>query len=117
VGEPISFLKPLSLTHSVIFSSTDTAGRALRAVRERNRLTQDELGHRAGYSRNYIGLVEQGKTTPSVRALFNIATDLGVRPSLLVRRRQQGRKTAEQPEGGGQWNAFGIAETARLYLH
>ena len=61
-------------------------GRVLRAERERKQLSQDELGHRAGYSRNYIGLVEQGKTSPSVRALFNIATALGVRPSLLIRR-------------------------------
>ena len=29
---------------------------------------QDELAHRAGYSRNYIGLLEQGKASPSVRA-------------------------------------------------
>jgi transcriptional regulator with XRE-family HTH domain len=61
-------------------------GRVLRAERERKHLSQDELGHRAGYSRNYIGLVEQGKVSPSVRALFNIATVLGVRPSLLIRR-------------------------------
>jgi transcriptional regulator with XRE-family HTH domain len=67
--------------------STDAVlGRVLRAVRESKHLSQDELGHRAGYSRNYIGLVEQGKTSPSVRALFNIATALGVRPSLLIRR-------------------------------
>jgi transcriptional regulator with XRE-family HTH domain len=67
--------------------STDAVfGRVLRAVRESKHLSQDELGHRAGYSRNYIGLVEQGKNSPSVRALFNIATALGVRPSLLIRR-------------------------------
>ena len=40
--------------------SADAAlGRVPRAVRERKHLSQDELGHRAGYSRNYIGLVEQ----------------------------------------------------------
>jgi transcriptional regulator with XRE-family HTH domain len=61
-------------------------GRVLRAVRESKSLSQDELAHRAGYSRNYIGLVEQGKISPSVRALFNLATALGVKPSLLVRR-------------------------------
>ena len=61
-------------------------GRVLHAERERKELSQDELGHRAGYSRNYIGLLEQGKASPSVRALFNIATALGVRPSLLIRR-------------------------------
>ena len=61
-------------------------GRVLRAVRESKHISQDELGHRAGYSRNYIGLVEQGKTSPSIRALFNLATAVGVRPSLLIRR-------------------------------
>lgn len=67
--------------------STDAAfGRVLRAMRQSKKLSQDELGHRAGYSRNYIGLVEQGKTSPSVRALFNISRALGVRPSLLIRR-------------------------------
>jgi transcriptional regulator with XRE-family HTH domain len=61
-------------------------GRVLRALRATKHLSQDELAHQSGYSRNYIGLVEQGKTSPSVRALFNIATALGVRPSLLIRR-------------------------------
>jgi len=68
-------------------ASTDTLfGRVLRAVRNRKGLSQDELEHRAGYSRNYIGLVESGKTSPSLRALFNLAKALGVRPSLLIRR-------------------------------
>jgi len=66
-------------------------GRVLRAARASKSLSQDELGHRAGYSRNYIGLVELGKASPSVRALFNIATALGVRPSLLIRRAEASR--------------------------
>ena len=77
---------PAGTRKNQIGSADAALGRVLRAVRERTHLSQDELGHRAGYSRNYIGLVEQGKTSPSVRALFNIATALGVRPSLLIRR-------------------------------
>jgi len=77
---------PAGTRKNQIGSADAALGRVLRAVREGKHLSQDELGHRAGYSRNYIGLVEQGKTSPSVRALFNIATALGVRPSLLIRR-------------------------------
>jgi transcriptional regulator with XRE-family HTH domain len=77
---------PASTWKKRVGSADSALGRVLRVVREKKHISQDELGHRAGYSRNYIGLVEQGKTSPSVRALFNIATALGVRPSLLIRR-------------------------------
>jgi transcriptional regulator with XRE-family HTH domain len=79
--------EPFAGTRKRQTGNTDAVlGRVLRAVREKKHLSQDELGHRAGYSRNYIGLLEQGKASPSVRALFNIAIALGVRPSLLIRR-------------------------------
>ena len=75
-------------------------GRVLRAVREKKHLSQDELAHRAGYSRNYIGLLEQGKASPSVRALFNIATALGVRPSLLIRRAETTERSPKASDRG-----------------
>jgi transcriptional regulator with XRE-family HTH domain len=72
---------------NITYVGPDAAfGRVLRAAREGKGLTQDELGHRAGYSRNYVGLVEQGKTSPSLRALTNLAAVLGIRPSVLMRR-------------------------------
>lgn len=86
--------EPFAGTRKRQIGNTDAVlGRVLRAVREKKHLSQDELGHRAGYSRNYIGLLEQGKASPSVRTLFNIAVALGVRPSLLIRRAETSERS------------------------
>jgi len=39
--------------------------------------------------RTYIGLLERGEKSPSLRTLFNLATTLKVSPSALVRKIEQ----------------------------
>ncbi len=56
-------------------------GEALRHLRKRNRLTQDELGRVVGYSREQIARLENGSRLPNmtaVRALFASALGLDV---------------------------------------
>jgi transcriptional regulator with XRE-family HTH domain len=61
-------------------------GRVLRSVRESCGLSQEELAARAGYHRTYIGQLERGEKSPSLRTIFNISSTLQVSPSVLVRR-------------------------------
>ncbi len=58
----------------------------LRSVRESRDLSQEELAARAGYHRTYIGQLERGEKSPSLRTLFNLSTTLKVNPSMLIRR-------------------------------
>jgi transcriptional regulator with XRE-family HTH domain len=66
--------------------SPETAfGRVLRRIRESRSLSQDDLGAKSGYHRTYIGQLERGEKSPSLRTLFNLASTLGAAPSEIVR--------------------------------
>jgi transcriptional regulator with XRE-family HTH domain len=69
-------------------------GHVLRSIRESQELSQEELGARSGYHRTYIGLLERGQKSPSLRTLFDLASTLGVTPSVIVRRTE--RTTREE---------------------
>ena len=69
--------KPLS--HEAAF------GRVLKEIRRRRSLSQEELAAKSGYHRTYIGLLERGEKSPSLRTLFNLAETLEVNPSAIVR--------------------------------
>ena len=68
-------------------SSPEAAfGQVLRQIRAGRSLSQDELAFRAGYHRTYIGQLERGEKSPSLRTIYNLAKTLGVAPSALLRR-------------------------------
>lgn len=64
-------------------------GRVLRQIRTERSYSQEELGFKSGYHRTYIGLLERGEKSPSLRTLFNLAATLKVTPSVLVRKIEQ----------------------------
>lgn len=70
---------PLGL---VEFSSVPTIeqqlGRRIAQLRQRGHLTQAELAEAAGYSEDFIGLVERGINAPCVSGLARIAKALRV---------------------------------------
>jgi transcriptional regulator with XRE-family HTH domain len=66
-----------------------TFGRSVRALRIRKRLTQEELGNRAGVSRGVIARIEQGRAARvTVATLERVASALGAR--VLVKLLWQG---------------------------
>ncbi len=60
-------------------------GRVLRELRRKRGVSQEELGARSGYHRTYIGQLERGEKSPSLRTLFNLAATLQVAPHLIIR--------------------------------
>jgi transcriptional regulator with XRE-family HTH domain len=66
-------------------SSEIAFGRELRNLRLKRKISQEELGARSGYHRTYIGQLERGEKSPSLRTLFDLAATLDVLPSILVR--------------------------------
>jgi len=60
-------------------------GVAMRRIRLKRGLSQQSLADRSGYHRTYIGLLESGQKSPSLRTVFNLGITLGVRPSEILR--------------------------------
>ena len=61
-------------------------GKVLRELRLARSLTQEELAHQSGYHANYIGYLERGIKSPSLRGIVNLAATLEIAPSLIMRR-------------------------------
>jgi transcriptional regulator with XRE-family HTH domain len=59
-------------------------GRAVKEIRGRRDLSQEELGFRARLHRNYVGSVERGEMNPTFRTLLNLTIGLRVKLSDLI---------------------------------
>jgi len=55
-------------------------------------MSQEELAHVSGYHRNYIGILERGEKSPSLRTLFNLAGALAISPSDILKRVERALK-------------------------
>lgn len=60
-------------------------GTVLRARRLKAKLTQERFAAASGYAQNFIGIVERGEKSLSVRALFDFADVLGTTPSSILK--------------------------------
>ena len=59
-------------------------GAILRMLRKKRRLSQEGLAAKSGYHRTYVGILERGEKSPSLRTLFNLAATLEVQPSDIL---------------------------------
>jgi transcriptional regulator with XRE-family HTH domain len=64
-------------------------GLAVRDVRQRVGLSQEELGRLSGMHRTYVGGIERGERNPSWMNLVRLAQALQVLPSELVTRAEE----------------------------
>lgn len=56
----------------------------MREWRERSGLSQEALAFACDRHRTYVSLLERGRSSPSLRTVFDIARALGVRPSDML---------------------------------
>jgi transcriptional regulator with XRE-family HTH domain len=68
-----------------ISSPEQAFGRVLRKVREEKSVSQEALAFMGGYHRTYIGQLERGEKSPSLRTIFALAGSLDVTPSNLLK--------------------------------
>ena len=59
-------------------------GTAVRELRARQGISQEELGFRADLHRNYVGAIERSEINPTFRTLLAITRGLGEPLSALV---------------------------------
>ena len=59
-------------------------GAALRRLRVAAGLSQEELGLEAGVQRNYVSLIELGRSQPTIITIAKLAGALGMKASELV---------------------------------
>jgi transcriptional regulator with XRE-family HTH domain len=59
-------------------------GIALRDLRKKRGLSQETLAFESGYHPTYIGQLERGRKSPSLRTIVSLASVLDVLPSQLL---------------------------------
>ncbi|WP_159309435.1 helix-turn-helix domain-containing protein [Spiribacter roseus] len=64
-------------------------GRAVRALRESQNLSQEALADATGLHRTYIGGIERAERNPSLMNIIRLARALGVPASQLLVRAEQ----------------------------
>ena len=67
-------------------------GKALTELRVERGITQEELAHKLGYHLSYIGQVERGLKSPTLRTVFNIADAFGISITSLLARTEENLK-------------------------
>jgi len=60
-------------------------GRVLRDFREDAGISQERLANDSGLHKNYVGEIERGLKSPSLKTITALASTLGVLPSELLR--------------------------------
>lgn len=72
-------------TGRVISPEHAALGAAVRELRARRGLSQEELGFASGLHRNYVGALERGEINPTFRILLKLERGLGLPLAELVR--------------------------------
>lgn len=75
-------------------------GASLRQLRRARGLSQEGLALEAGYDRSYVGELERGEKSPSLRAIFRLARVVGVPPSALIAATEERLATLPDHRGG-----------------
>jgi transcriptional regulator with XRE-family HTH domain len=72
----------------------EAVGLIVTELRTRKRITQGELAHRLGYNVSYVGAIERGEKSMTLRTLGDLADFFDTTPSKLLakaERKQQNR--------------------------
>lgn len=75
---------PVAIYDDELASRLRLFGARVRDARSRQGLSQEDLAHRAGLHRTYVGGVERGERNVSLGSLYTIADTLGVRAVELL---------------------------------
>lgn len=63
---------------------TQKVAKRIKEIREKKKISQEQLAHDAQLYRTYINHIESGRYSPSGYVIYKIATALKIRPSDLI---------------------------------
>ncbi len=69
----------------------------LRQLRLKAGLTQEEVGSRAGVSREYVSMLEGGKNVPTIDVFVRLCRAIDVSPAELITRVARSIRSASRP--------------------
>ena len=69
-------------------------GEEIRRARRRSGFTQEELGFKAGISRNYVSLLELNQKSPTIDVLLRLCEAMDVSAARLIGRVEKARRGA-----------------------
>jgi len=72
-------------SRQTVATAEELFGQVLREVRKTRNLSQEELAFESGYHPTYVGQLERGKKSPSLRAIIRLAKALDTPGSELLR--------------------------------
>lgn len=85
-GRPAGAVEPAAPVRPVVndVAVLTLVGRNLRRLRKQHRLSLEELARQSGVSRAMLGQIEQGKSIPSIKTLWQVAQALSVSVSWFL---------------------------------
>jgi transcriptional regulator with XRE-family HTH domain len=86
-------------------------GRILQRLRMAEGWTITEFARRAGYNKNHLRLLEQGKNMPSLSILFDLAELFRIEAADLVREIEQARRARKAQRAASMLAAAGLSDT------
>lgn len=70
---------------------------AIRRRRQAAKMTQEDLAYEADITARHLHEIEKARSNPTLRTLFNIATALGLKLSVLIEDTERPPKPTRRP--------------------
>lgn len=87
-------MQPRRIRKPTPATAEDLFGQTLRELRKERGISQEHLAFESGYHPTYIGQLERGRKSPSLRAIMRIAGALKIPGSEILRRVEAGIPTS-----------------------
>jgi transcriptional regulator with XRE-family HTH domain len=72
-------------------SISERFGQVVKAIREKQNLSQEKLAELAEIDRTYVSMIERGKRHPTLEVASRIADALSMKLSEVIRRAERGK--------------------------
>ena len=77
--------EPCSTYRARLLDADQAFGQALRSLRTKRKWSQTDLALRAAVDRNYVSMIELGKSSPSLGMIYRLCDALDIRPSDILK--------------------------------
>lgn len=89
----MSVARPIKPIKRQCNTPEEALGAIITDLRIAKKWSQEDIAEKVGYTKAYMGRVEKGKQSPTLKCIVNVAQVFGLRPSQLLAQaeRKQGK--------------------------